>query len=206
MCALRKAKNYLKNRHQSKSVIKKEARILGIDDSPFDKFRDKKTLIIGTFFRGGSSLDGVMTTAAAVDGTDSTAKIARMVKKSKFYPQLQAIMLNGIAVGGFNVIDIRKLAAATKIPVVVVMRSYPEVGRIKLTLAKIGMGSKVKLIEQAGEIRKVNNIYIQISGCTLERARELLKISCTRSNIPEPIRAAHLIAAGIRLGESKGKA
>lgn len=187
-------------------MVKNEARILGIDDSPFDKFRDRKTLIIGTFFRGGSSLDGVLTTVAAVDGSDATEKIAKMVKKSKFYSQLQAIMLNGIAVGGFNVIDIRRLNSATGIPVIAVMRSYPEAGRIKSTLAGLGMMAKVKLIERAGEIRKVNGIYVQVSGCSLETARELLKISCTRSRIPEPIRAAHLIAAGIKLGESRGKA
>ncbi len=187
-------------------VIKKEARILGIDDSPFDKFKDKEVLVIGTFFRGGSSLDGVMTTTAAVDGKDATAKIIRMVRKSKFYTQLRAIMLNGIAVGGFNVVDIQKLAAATKIPVIVVMRDYPELGKIKLTLARLGMKQKIRLIEKAGKIRKVDNVYVQISGCSLEKAKELLKISCTRSHIPEPIRTAHLIAAGIKLGESKGKA
>lgn len=187
-------------------MIKNEARILGIDDSPFDKFRDERTLIIGTFFRGGSSLDGVMTTTAEVDGSDATTKIAKMVKKSKFYTQLQAIMLNGIAVGGFNVIDIKKLHAATKIPVVVVMRDFPEVNKIKSTLASIGMSAKVKLIEKAGRIYKVGNIHVQLSGCSLETARELLKISCTRSHIPEPIRVAHLMAAGIKLGESRGKA
>ena len=187
-------------------MMKTEVRILGIDDSPFDKFRDKKTLIIGTFFRGGSSLDGVLTTTATVDGSDATAKIVGMIKRSKFYPQLQAVMLNGIAVGGFNVVDIEKLHTATKIPVVVVMRDFPEVGKIKLTLARLGMKSKVKLIEKAGRIYKIDNVHVQLSGCTLQKATELLKISCTRSNIPEPIRVAHLIAAGIKLGESKGKA
>lgn len=187
-------------------MIKKEARILGIDDSPFDKFRDKKVLVIGTFFRGGSSLDGVMTTTAAVDGKDATAKIIRMVRKSKFYTQLRAIMLNGIAVGGFNVVDIQRLNKETGIPVVIVMRDYPEVEKIKATLERIGMKDKVKLIEKAGAIHRVGNIHIQLSGCSLEKAKELLKISCTRSHIPEPIRTAHLIAAGIKLGESKGKA
>ena len=187
-------------------MIKPEARILGIDDSPFDKFKDAKTLIIGTFFRGGSSLDGVMTTTVTVDGNDATAKIGAMVKKSKFYVQLQAIMLNGIAVGGFNVIDIQQLNIKTKIPVIVVMRGFPEVGKMKSTLLKLGMKNKVGFIEKAGRICKAGKVYIQISGCSLETARELLKVSCTRSHIPEPIRAAHLIAAGIKLGESKGKA
>ena len=72
-------------------MMKTEARILGIDDSPFDKFRDKKTLIIGTFFRGGSSLDGVLTTTATVDGSDATAKIVGMIKRSKSCQKLLQI-------------------------------------------------------------------------------------------------------------------
>ncbi len=187
-------------------MVKKEARMLGIDDSPFDKFRDKTVLVIGTFFRGGSSLDGVLSTTAAVDGSDSTARIIAMIKKSKFYPQLQAVMLNGIAVGGFNVIDIRKLHRSTGIPVIVVMRDLPDVGKIKMTLKAVGMAKKVRLIEKAGPIHKAGLVYVQISGCSLARAKEFLKVSCTRSYIPEPIRTAHLIAAGIKLGESKGKA
>ena len=186
-------------------MVKKEARILGIDDSPFDKFKDNDVLLIGTFFRGGSSLDGIMTTTAKVDGTDATAKIIKMVKKSRFYTQLRAIMLNGIAVAGFNVIDIQRLSAATKIPVIVVMRNYPEAGKIKSTLLKLGMKSKVRMIKNAGAIHQAGKVYVQVSGCTLDKAKELLKISCTRSNIPEPVRTAHLIAAGIKLGESKGK-
>lgn len=187
-------------------MIKKEARILGIDDSPFNKFRDREVLIIGTFFRGGGSLDGVMTKTAAVDGSDATAKIIRMVKNSRFYTQIRAIMLNGIAVAGFNVIDIQKLSSAVKIPVIVVMRSYPEAGKMKSTLKQLGMRQKVKLIEKAGKIYKVDNIHIQFSGCSLGRAKEFLTLTCTRSNIPEPVRVAHLIAAGIKLGESKGRA
>lgn len=187
-------------------MLKPEARILGIDDSPFDKFRDRKTLVIGAFFRGGSSLDGVMTTTAAVDGSDATARIIRMVRKSRFYTQLRAIMLNGIAVGGFNVIDIQRLHAETKIPVIVVMRSFPEAGSMKSALARLGMKDKARLVEKAGKIHKAGKVYIQLSGCTLARARDFLRISCTRSHIPEPVRVAHLMAAGIMLGESRGRA
>lgn len=187
-------------------LMKSEARILGVDDSPFDKFRDKKTLVIGTFFRGGSSLDGVLTTSVDVDGSDATARIAAMVRKSRFYTQIRAIMLNGIAVGGFNIIDIQTLHRETKIPVVVVMRSLPEAGRMKETLERLGMIEKAAVVERAGEIRKIGGIHVQLAGCGIERAGEFLKISCTRSNIPEPIRVAHLIAAGVKLGESKGKA
>ena len=62
------------------------------------------------------------------------------------------------------------------------------------------------LLDKAGEIYSVGKIYIQIAGLTLSDAKQILKITCTRSLIPEPIRTAHLMAAGISKGESSGHA
>jgi len=185
--------------------MKKEIRLLGIDDAPFDKFKDKKTLIVGVFFRGGSSIDGILSEIVAVDGADSTTKIINMVKQSKFYPQLKAILLKGLAVGGFNMIDIEKVSSKTKVPVIVVMRRLPYTEKMKKALIKLGKKSSIKLIEKAGRIHKAGNLYIQFSGTTLEKAKEILRISITRGHIPEPIRIAHLMAGGITLGQSRGK-
>jgi len=55
--------------------IKKEVRILGIDDAPFDLHKSKKTILIGVIFRGGSFLDGVLRTEIDIDGTNATKKI-----------------------------------------------------------------------------------------------------------------------------------
>ena len=132
--------------------MKKEIRILGIDDSSFNKFRDKKVFVIGAFFRGGDWVDGIMTTTARVDGSDATGNIIKMVRKSKFKSQIQAILLDGIAVGGFNVIDINRLSKATALPVIVVMRRAPRIKEMADALAKIGMENKIKLLENAGKL------------------------------------------------------
>ena len=186
--------------------MKKEIRVLGIDDAPFNKFKDKKTLLIGVFFRGGNFLDGVVSTSVSVDGTDSTTKMINLVKKTKLRPQLQFIMLDGIAVGGFNVVDITRLSKRTRLPVIVVMRKYPEITKMKRVLKRLKMEKKIQLLEKAGEIHKVGKIHVQLAGCTLEKAKEILKITCTRSYVPEPIRVAHIMASGVTFGESRGKA
>ena len=185
---------------------KKEIRILGIDDSPFKKFKKGNVLVVGTLFRGGTFLDGLLTTKAAVDGNNSTSKLIEMVNKTKFKPQIRCIFLNGIALGGFNVIDIEELNKKTKIPVIVIIRKYPDFKKIESTLKKIGKEKKYKLIKKAGTPEKVGEIYIQRKGITLENAKEILKLTCTRSLIPEPLRLAHIIASGVVTGESKGKA
>src|SRR3989338_1425053 len=105
--------------------MKPEIRILGIDDASFNKEQDD-VLLIGVFFRGGSFLDGVLTTTVRRDGDDATVKIIEMVNKSKFRPQLQAILLDGIAFGGFNVVNIHAIAQHTGIPAVTVIRRFPD--------------------------------------------------------------------------------
>ena len=133
-------------------------------------------------------------------------KLIEMINKCKFKPQLRAILLDGIAFGGFNIVDIAELNKKTKIPVIVVIRKKPDIANIKKVLVKIGKKSKIKLIDKAGVPVKVGKIYVQFKGINLDDVKEILRITCTRSLIPEPIRAAHLISQGVYFGESKGRA
>ena len=187
-------------------MLKKEIRVLGIDDSPFKKSQKGEVLVVGTVFRGGLFLDGVLSAKVAIDGDDATEKIIKMVNSSKFKSQFQCILLNGIAVAGFNIIDIKALSEKTKIPVMVIIRKKPNVQLIKDTLARINKNEKIALIEKAGSVIPAGKIYMQLAGIGIEKAKEILKITCTRSLIPEPIRMSHLIASGITDGESRGKA
>ena len=187
-------------------MVKKEIRVIGIDDSPFNKFKDKKVLIVGVIMRGGLYVDGVLSAKAKVDGNNATKNIINMINKCKFKPQLQCIFLNGIAVGGFNIINVIELNKKTKLPVIVVIRTNPDIQKIKNTLLKISKKEKIKLIEKAGKVIQINKIFVQLAGINLKNAREILDVVCTRSSIPEPLRLAHIIAAGIAVGESKGKA
>jgi len=186
--------------------MKKQIRILGIDDSPFNKFKDKEVLVIGTVYRGGDFFDGIISTKVSVDGSDSTRKLIQMINKCKFRPQLKVIMLDGIAMGGFNVVDVKKLSEKTKLHVIVIMRDYPDLKKIKNVLKKLKMTGKIKLLEKAGKITKHGKIHIQLTNIKIEEAKRILKISCTNSYIPEPLRAAHIIGSGVVRGESKGNA
>lgn len=185
---------------------KRQARLIGIDDAPFDKFKSRKTFLVGTIYRGGDFMDGLVSTDVIVDGTDATRKMIAMINHSKFKPQLQCILLKGIAVGGFNVIDVKELSEKTKLSVLIVVRDYPNFNKIFSALRKLGMEEKIRLIQQAGELHKVGKIWVQLTNLSLEKAKKILEIACTHSHIPEPIRIAHIIAAGIAKGESRGKA
>lgn len=45
-------------------------------------------------------------------------------------------------------------------------------------------------------------LYIKCWGMRFEEAKEVIKLSIVRGAIPEPLRVAHLIASGIKTGES----
>ena len=189
-----------------KTKMKSEIRLLGIDDAPFDKFSDKKVIVVGVMYRGGNFLDGLMSTRVTVDGKDATDKLVKMINASKFKPQLNTIVLGGIAVGGFNIIDVFRLHKETGLSVLVVIRNYPDYKKIFDALTKIGMKNKIKIIKSLAEPVKIGNIWVQYAGMTLDKAKEIIKISTLHAQIPEPIRVAHIIAAGIVRGESYGRA
>ena len=191
--------------------VKKEIRILGIDDAPFDKFKDKEVLIVGTIYRGGDWPDGIISTKITVDGDDATDKLIELIKRTKHRDQLQIVMLDGIAFGGFNVVDIKKVYEKTKLPVITLMRSKPNFAKIEKAIKNVrNYELKMKRIKKAGTIHEVNiketPIFFQAVGLRFDKVVAILKLSCTRSLIPEPIRVAHLIASGVVTGESKGRA
>lgn len=189
--------------------IKPEIRILGIDDSAL---LNEKVMIIGTVFRGGDWIDGVLRSEITRDGRDATAVIVKMIKNSRHYDQLRIIMLDGITYAGFNVIDIEELYRETELPVIVVMRSYPDFEKIRSALRHFSDGeARWDIIKKAGEIEKVvtqrngTPIYIQKAGIGIKNVEKIIRLTSIRSSIPEPLRVAHLIATGVILGESRGK-
>ena len=187
--------------------IKPQIRILAIDDSPLIS---EKVTIIGTFFRGGEQLDGILRAEITRDGMDATDVLIRMIKDSKYYTQIRIIMLDGITYAGFNPVDITSLFKETKLPVIVFMRTCPDFGKIRLALGHLPDPEKRwEIIRRAGTIYKIdqdNPVYMQLCGLDEKTATEIIQMTSTHSNIPEPLRVAHLIATGVVLGESKGKA
>ncbi len=202
----------MKKRNEKKKfrIIKHEIRILGVDDSPFPSHTTDEVMVVGTVFRAGNWLDGVLSTYIHGDGTDATEKIVEMVKNSRNLGQLGVIMLDGITFGGFNLVNICQIFESTGVPVIVIIRKIPNFERIKKALKRFDdWEDRWANVLEAGEVYMVNNpepVYMQIHGIGREDAEDIVKLSTTRSAIPEPLRVAHIIAAGIITGESRGSA
>ncbi|MBK7977726.1 MAG: DUF99 family protein [Deltaproteobacteria bacterium] len=181
--------------------------VVGIDDGPFERGTRGKVLVVGTVY-AGLRLDGVISTTVRRDGDEATRAIAEMVRGSRFAPQVQLVMLQGITVAGFNVIDVAALHAELAVPVLVVARRAPDLTAIGAALrARVrGGGAKWARIQAAGPMEPVGSVWIQRVGISLAASARLIEDLAAHGHLPEPLRVAHLVAGALVRGQSRGSA
>lgn len=184
--------------------IKPEIRVLGIDDGGFVP-RTKGTVdVVGVVYRGGQWFEGVMKTKITLDGLDATEKMATMIKGSSFCGEIRVIVLDGVTFAGFNVVDISELSSRLNLPVISVVREKPDLENIKNALKNLqDFEVRWQAMENAGELFTVetkegeNPVYMHTAGILREDAEKVMRVTSTRSLIPEALRVAHIIASGL---------
>lgn len=178
--------------------------VVGIDDAPFDPAHRGDVTLVGAVF-GAGRLEGVLCGRVRRDGRNATARIARLIGESRFAAHLQVVLLQGITLAGFNVVDIHALHATLGLPVIVVTRRRPDLAATRRALLdKVPGGArKWRLIEAAGPVEPAGALFIQRAGIEHGRAATLVQRLAVNSLIPEPLRTAHLIAAGLAGGRTR---
>jgi len=184
--------------------VKPEIRIVGVDDGVFVPHTRGKCVVVGVVFRGGYWLDGVMRTQVEIDGLDATEKIASMITRSPHYGQLRVIMLDGVTFAGFNVVNCPELFQMTGLPVIAITREKPDFDDIRNALKNLPFTEeRWEAIKNADKMvgvttrRGESAIFMQVTGVEVSVARQVVKSTATRSNVPEALRVAHLIASGL---------
>ncbi len=204
--------------------------VIGFDDGPFPRAHRGDVPLVGAVC-AGTRLDGVVSGKVRRDGVDATRRMVELVQQSQFRGHVRAVLLQGIAVAGFNVVDVHGLSAALDVPVLVVMRRAPNVPSIRRALFSDdppgrprvrGARNKWRLIQEAGPAEPLQNrgsspsptglrdrpqsLWVQRVGLSPEAARRLIEATTLHGHVPEPLRLAHLIAGGITVGRSRGRA
>ena len=206
--------------------------VVGFDDGPFAREHRGRVLLVGAVC-SGTRLDGVVSGHVQRDGADATRRMIELVRGSQFEAHIRAVILQGIAVGGFNVVDVHELSTALRVPVLVVMRRQPDLDAMRRALFSdaphlrprvLGASRKWRLIESAGPAERLLSarpthrvpptglrvdgarLWVQRVGLSASDARALVDATTLHGHLPEPIRVAHLIAGGISTGRSRGRA
>ncbi len=118
-------------------------RTLGIDDSPFSVGQAEPVLVVGAVY-SADQFEGLLSCRVTQDGEDATDRLAAMIGGSKFAPQLHLALLDGVCLGGFNVIDL------------------PELARRRQRL------------QRAGPIHRAGELLFQPAGASTELVREAI--------------------------------
>ena len=184
----------------------RKIRVIGFDDAPFTDTKEISVKIVGVVC-SNTRIEGMLFDQAAKDGDDATTVIIAMLRRSKFLTQLNILLLDGIAVGGFNIIDLKKLNSALNIPCVAVMRKPPDMPAIQRALRHFpDQKQRLEKIQRAGRIHQIGGFVFQVHGTSPVQTAEVLARLTDTGKVPEALRLAHLIGSAVMTGESGRRA
>jgi len=180
--------------------------LIGIDDGPFDKDVDRDTPLVAVFMEAADRVEGVAVTRFPVDGDDVTAFLAGWIGGLRFRDAAQGVVLGGVTIAGLAVVDPPRLAAAVDRPVLVVNRRAPTNEPVGAALDAAGLSERRALLDRASTpFRMHDGLWVGAAGTDEAGARALLAPSLGKAALPEPLRLAHLIAAAVARGASRGR-
>ena len=182
---------------RSLHLEKKGLRGLAIAES----FRQNstKSVLAGVVMRRDFVIDGFVFGSATLEGDDATDAILNMYDDLQ-RPDISYVLISGLIVSMYNIIDIKKLCDTLTIPIIGV--SYNDSSGIEDSLKHHfpnSFESKLIEYEKLGQREKITlstsyDVYVRKEGCTLNDVKHLLDDLTLHGSIPEPIRVSQLLA------------
>jgi hypothetical protein len=175
---------------------KKGIRVLGIAES-FKK-SGKKSTLAGVVMRRDLIIDGMAFGSATIEGDDATDSIISM-HRSLARDDINCILLDGLVISMYNIVDGERVAAETGLPVLAItfedskglegsIKRHFEDWQYKLEQYQ-RLGKREKITLKTGK-----NLFIRYWGLSQKRAVATLNSFTLQGSVPEPIRVAKLAA------------
>jgi len=178
-------------------IEKKAIRALGIAES-FKK-SERQSVLAGIVMRSDMVIDGVAYANATVRGDDATdAVIALYTDLDR--TDINLVMIGGLIISMYNIIDIERLYERLKIPIIGVTfeesegldehikRQFPDTWESKMeAYHKLGSREEIKL-------KTGYSVFVRAQGISAKNAKQAVNKFLLQGSIPEPIRVARLIA------------
>ena len=181
-------------------------RAIGFDDAPHPRRRGVRVELAGVVCRG-TRFEGLLWGHVRKDGWGATERLVQMLRGSKYLAQVHLVLLDGIAFGGLNVVDLPALAAAVERPCMAVMRRLPDLPAMERAIRKLPRPTRrLERLRRAGPIHSRPPFVFQVCGLDPERAHDALLRLTDTGHVPEALRLAHLIGSAVQGGQSRGRA
>ncbi|MCH9682258.1 MAG: DUF99 family protein, partial [Deltaproteobacteria bacterium] len=150
-------------------------RAIGFDDAPFARRRGARVDLAGVVCRG-TRFEGMLWGHTRKDGWGATATLISMLRGSKYLPQVHLVLLDGIAFGGLNVVDLPALAEAVQRPCVAVMRRMPNLPAMHRAIGMLPRPERrLDLLQRAGPIHQRAPFVFQVCGLDPARTYDALR-------------------------------
>lgn len=187
--------------------LSRRLRAIGFDDAPFERTPNSGTVPVAGVVCADTRFEGMVWGRVRRDGWDATDVLVSLLAGGKFLPQLHVVLLDGITLAGFNVVDLPSLAARLGLPCIAVMRKMPDLDGMAHVAALLpGAEERLALLRAAGPIHVRPPFAFQVAGLDPEEASAALGRLTDTGHVPEALRLAHLIGSAVVLGESGRRA
>ena len=176
---------------------KRGFRVFGVAES-FNKSCWSST-IAGIVMRRDLIVDGIVFGTVTIGGNDSTQNILSMVRSLK-RDDVNCIMLDGLIISMYNIIDGEEIREKTGVPVLAItfkeseglggtiQRHFPNDSKLKLEQYH-KLGQRDKILLKTGKF-----IFARYWGLSSNEASTIVNSLTLQGSIPEPIRIAKLAA------------
>src|SRR5574338_874965 len=178
-------------------IEKKGLRGLAIAES----FKDNEKIshLAGIVMRRDFTIDGFVFGESTIEGNDATEVILQMYRKLD-RDDISFVMISGLIISMYNIIDIKKIWNRLKIPVIGV--TYEDSKGIEDAIKHHFPDSyqtKIEEYQKLGERTKISlhsghDIFVKFEGCTLHEVKDLLNTMTLQGSVSEPVRVAQLLA------------
>ena len=164
----------------------------------------KKSILAGVVMRRDFVIDGFVFGKTTLEGDDATETILSMYKKLN-RPDISYLLISGIIISMYNIIDLKKISQSLGLPVIGV--TYHDSEGIEEAIRHHfpdSYESKLKEYHELENRDKITlhtsyDIYIRKEGCTLSEVKHLLDELTLQGSFPEPLRVAQLLAKTLLL-------
>jgi endonuclease V-like protein UPF0215 family len=178
-------------------------RALGIAES----FRRShpRSVLAGAVMRADLRVDGLALAFPTVGGDDATDAVLRLFRRLD-RQDINAMILSGVAISWFNIIDIQQIFESLSIPMICL--TYEESPGLEGYIHEYfpQPEKKLEIYSRLGNRESVmlktgHQVFIRTLGLSLDEARILLNKFTLDGRIPEPVRLARMVSrAALRAG------